>query len=198
LSIDIKEPDRSYSTAIPATQEVCCCSSWSSDEYQSDPTNNNYQKLSKVSKAVRNRNGPYDALSSCWAPYHQPRRRADSKGYYPQGLSDTDSTVSHRQLKSPASNHKRSSSSSSQRTIDSGKDSATNSPSLSSSCCTEPFYLHEPHMTSNDRVKKLFEKEKRSGAVITRRKEEFTLNAKNNTHLGDYYVISYYIKLVLL
>jgi len=169
---------------LTATQEVCCCSSWSSDEYQSDPTNNSYQKNLKLSKAVRNRNGPYNALSSCWTPYHQPRRRADSKGYYPQGLSDTDSVAGHRQLKSPQSNHKRSNSNSSQRTIDSGKDSTTNSPSLSSSCCNEPFYLHEPHMTSNDRVKKLFEKEKRNGAVTVRHKDEYLLNAKNNTHLG--------------
>ena len=170
---------------MPKKQEVCNCSSWSSDEYHSDTTNN-----SKNSRVVRNRNGPYDALNTDRSLYHSPRRRADTKNYYPKGLSDSENSSTQRQLKSPATNHKRSHSNNSHRTVDSGKESAANTTSLSSSCCTEPFYLHEPHMTSNDRVKQLFEKEKRNTGIVSRRKEEYVRHSNNNKHLGKYDLMS--------
>lgn len=100
--------------------------------------------------------------------------------------------VSHHRGSRSGSNNHRSSHNGSQiaketTTTERKKECTVSNPNLnSSSWCTEPFYLHEPHMTSNDRVKRLFEKERRtsSSGPLHKCHSEVIFNGKGNKHLG--------------
>ncbi|RWS07615.1 espin-like protein [Dinothrombium tinctorium] len=157
----------SYSPSLKDTSN-----SWSSDEYPTEGLNSTFinQSIGRCSRLTE----PFDSLDCCWnSNYQSAERKTTPCGFYVPGVCD-ETNGSKRSRK-----HKRlTSSESSEMTEDSGQDSISKS-SLSDK---EPFYLHEPNMTSNDRVKKLFLKNKVKNNKA-KRHDECNFESSSNTHL---------------
>lgn len=128
-----------------------------------------------LGKCSRQRNEPFDSLDFCCS--NLPGKRSSNTDFYPPGLNDNENMKNHRKNQVY---HKRTvSNTGSHRNSDSGKESLATTPE-SVYKSREPFYLHEPNMTCNDRVKRLFEQDRRK-----LRMERGPINEKTSPkHIG--------------